>query len=335
MKQEIQTLKSRIETWKAMSRLKDYSKEIAEAEARIKELEQQIKEQSTNQTKVETSIVAKEINTIKVDVEIENDIEEEEDEEEYKYDKNEVWLVPMNTSFINCGKKDKNYMDFKALALFTYFSNRKGEEVCDMLGLDYSEVEEHRYLYRSFVNENIEKFEDLSGWKKRNIYTQINKLTKAGNKVFDVCYDSQGRTYYKIMPYVDKENKLSKSGTFVTIESDILKYLINTSNSNMIKIYCFLKWFLIDYKHYEKTGEIKYVEKPIDRKFMCEQIGLNGNSSKNKGIISEDIEKDLCAKHLIERKAVTVEEFGQIKTRYYYKLVPYHEWKSFYKKLGK
>ena len=330
MKQEIQALRKQIEQMKGLSRFKDYSREIAEAEAKIKELEQQSVKQTVAQ--IETQIVAKE--EVKVEVDTTEEIIEEEIDENEEYNE-KVWLVPMNTSFINCKKSDINYMDYKALALFTYFSNRKSEEVCERFGFDISEVEEHRYIYKSFVSENIEKFEDLSNWKKRNIYTQINKLTKAGNKVFDVCYDNQGKTYYKIMPYVDKENKLSKAGTFVTIESDILKYLINTSNSNMIKIYCFLKWFLIDYKHYEKTGEIKYVEKAIDRKFMCEQIGLNGNSSKNKGTISEDIEKDLCAKHLIERKKVTVEEFGQVKTKYYYKLIPYTEWRTFYDKLGK
>ena len=268
---------------------------------------------------------------------------EEEFQEDVKEDKNDevildeygkvVWDVPMNTSFINCSKKDENYMDYKAYALFTYFSKRKGEEVCDILGLDYSEIEEHRFLYRNFVNENIEKFEELSGNKRDTIKKQINKLTKAGNKVFSVDYAESGELYYKIVPYVTKDNKLRKDGTFVTIESDILKSLINTSNSNVIKVYCFLKWFLIDQKHYEKTKEVRYIEKPINRKFIAEQIGLSNKSDKTLKSISDDIQKCLVEKHLIKRRRVTVEEFGKTKTVYYYSIVDHEEWLKHWKRL--
>lgn len=240
-----------------------------------------------------------------------------------------VWDVPMNTSFINCSKKDENYMDYKAYALFMYFSKRKGKEVCDMLNLDFSEIEEHRFLYDNFINENMEKFEKLSDWKKQNIKKQINKLTKAGNKVVSADYTSNGDLYYKFIPYVNKENKLIKDGTFVTIESDILKFLINSTNSNVIKIYCFLKWFLIDQKHYEKTKEVRYIEKPIDRKFILKQIGLNSNSGKMASSISRDIEDMLVMTHLIERRRIVKQEFGKTKYVYYYSIVPYEEWKSF------
>lgn len=244
-------------------------------------------------------------------------------------DNERIWLVPMNTSFVDCGKKDKNYMDYKALALFMYFSKRKSEEVCEMLGLDISEVEEHRFLYDNFINENIEKFEELSDWKKQNIRKQINKLTKAGNKVISADYTESGELYYKIMPYVDKNNQLKKDGTFVTIESDILRFLINATNSNVIKIYCFLKWFLIDQEHYEKTKEVRYIEKQIDRKFILKQIGLNSNSGKMASSISKDIEDMLVMTHLIERRKVTKQEFGQTKTVYYYSIVDHDEWKSY------
>ena len=113
-----------------------------------------------------------------------------------------------------------------ATKTFFLFSKRKGEEACDMLNLDYSEIEEHRFLYDNFINENMEKFEKLSDWKKQNIKKQINKLTKAGNKVVSADYTSNGDLYYKFIPYVNKENKLIKDGTFVTIESDIFKFLI-------------------------------------------------------------------------------------------------------------
>lgn len=123
--------------------------------------------------------------------------------------------------------------------------------------------------------------------------------------------------------------EIIKDGTFVTIESDILKFLINSTNSNVIKIYCFLKWFLIDQKHYEKTKEVRYIEKPIDRKFILKQIGLNSNSGKMASSISRDIEDMLVMTHLIERRRIVKQEFGKTKYVYYYSIVPYEEWKSF------
>ena len=328
MKQEIKELEKQIETWKNLSMFGfgDYTNEIAEAEAKIEELKQQDK--SLTKDTVDNTI---KVEVIKADTVEEIEYEETEtvEAEEYEDNNERIWLVPMNTSFVDCGKKDKNYMDYKALATFCYFSRRKSEEVCDMLGLDYSEVEEHRYLYDNFINENIEKFEDLSGWKKQNIRKQINKLTKAGNKVISADYTESGELYYKIMPYVDKNNQLKKDGTFVTIESDILRFLINATNSNVIKIYCFLKWFLIDQEHYNKTKEVRYIEKQIDRKFILKQIGLNSNSGKMASSISKDIEDMLVMTHLIERRAVTKREFGQTKTVYYYSIVDHDEWKSY------
>ena len=322
MIQEIQQLEKQIQTWKNLSMFQDFSKEIAEAEAKIEELKQH---KDINIVILET-VETEEIEETKADTIDDDDIIEADTVDD---DNERIWLVPMNTSFVDCGKKDKNYMDYKALALFMYFSKRKSEEVCEMLGLDISEVEEHRFLYDNFINENIEKFEELSDWKKQNIRKQINKLTKAGNKVISADYTESGELYYKIMPYVDKNNQLKKDGTFVTIESDILRFLINATNSNVIKIYCFLKWFLIDQEHYEKTKEVRYIEKQIDREFICKQIGLSSKSDKTLKSISRDIEDLLVMTHLIERRAVTKREFGQTKTVYYYSLVDHDEWKAY------
>lgn len=342
--EEINQLKSQIQTWKNLNVFKDFSKEIAEAENRIKELEQEEVNKSKAKAKVEVNTKTKSQTDINFEIAERyfnklDEAEEQEDDEDELYE-NELknyyenwWCCPMPTNFIDCGKRDINYMDYKALALLVYFSKRKGEEVCDMLGLDYSEVEEHRYIYDNFIKENMDKFEDISNWKKQNIKKQINGLVKAKNKVVSADYTESGELYYKIMPYITKDDKLTKSGTFVTIESDILKSLISTSNSNVIKIYCFLKWFLIDYDYLDKTGEVRYIEKPLDRKFILKQIGLNCNSSKMAYSISEDIQKCLVEKHLLERRKVTTTEFGKVKTRYYYKLVPHNEWLKHWKNL--
>ena len=179
MIQEIQQLEKQIQTWKNLSMFQDFSKEIAEAEAKIEEMKQQkdinivILETETIETE---TIEAEEIEETKADtIEIEEtkEIEEEADNER-------IWLVPMNTSFVDCGKKDKNYMDYKALALFMYFSKRKSEEVCEMLGLDISEVEEHRFLYDNFINEETK----IKSFK----IPQISNLSNSGCSYYEKSF---------------------------------------------------------------------------------------------------------------------------------------------------
>lgn len=322
----IEEIQNQIKLWESLNVNGILDKQIAEAKSQLKELE----DTKYDKIYIDSIETPKEIEEeIEYTELINEDLEDMEDENKEEEEDYKEWKVPMNTSFIDCGKQDKNYMDYKAYALFMYFSKRKSEEVCDMLGLDYSEVEEHRFLYDNFINENIEKFEDLSDWKKQNIKKQINKLTKAGNKVVGADYTSNGDLYYKFMPYVDKNNQLKKNGTFVTIESDILRFLISSTNSNVIKIYCFLKWFLMDEEYYKKTKKVRYIEKQIDREFICKQIGLSSKSDKTLKSISRDIEDLLVMTHLIERRAVTKREFGKTKTVYYYSIVDHDEWKSY------
>ena len=253
------------------------------------------------------------------EIEIEDEIIEDDKEDK-------EWRVPMSTSYINKSKQDVDYMDYKAYALLSVFSKRKSEEVCDLLGLDYSEIEEHRYIYQDYINENIEMFEDLSNWKKRNIQKQINNLVRSGNKVISANYTESGNLYYKIIPYISKEGGLSKSGTYVTIESDVLKYLIHTSNSNVIKTYCVFKWLLWNDK------KKSYTEKRIDRQWICEQIGLSSSSKNNLEVVG-NILKSLIEKKLIKRRKESITEFGVNKTVYFYSICSYNEWKEHYNKL--
>lgn len=260
MKQEIKDLKNKIDQWKGLSRFKDYSKEIAEAEARIKELEleKSVKEVVVKmEEKIEAPIVVKK-SVAKEEVE-EADIEEEveEYEEHGKYEYESWWNVVMPTEeFL---MKDKK-MDYKTLAIVNLNSKYKGETICDKKGLDYSEIEQHRYLYKSSIRENKEELEKMSNWKLRTIQRNINKLAEGGSGIIEVCKDSKGKVFYKIYPSISEEGH-NRLGKYVKIDSRILKYLA-IYDSVAIKVYCTLVWKLAE------------GEQQITYEWLAEKVGL-------------------------------------------------------------
>lgn len=225
---------------------------------------------------------------------------------------NEGWCVPLpSKNNVISNKK----MDYKTLGLITLISNRKTEYI---EGIDFTEEEEHRYIYEQGENSilsNVDYIESISNNKLITIKRNLKKLADCDNDVVSYCEDEHGK-YYKIMPYTLGDNgKLQ----YVTIDSRILKFLINTSNSNGIKIYCILSWVLWDNK--KKC----YEEKQITYNWLCKQLGLSTNSKKNLETIG-DILFVFNEVGLIERRKETITEEKKgynttVKTVYYYTLV--------------
>lgn len=232
---------------------------------------------------------------------------------------------PMNTEYT-----DSRNMDFKTLGLITLYSKFKGKTVCELEGYDYSEIENHRYLYDSEINEQKKALESLSNNKIRTIKRNINKLASCNNNVV-VQMSKDGSIYYKINPYAQNGNGMGK---FVTIEESILRYLVNVYNSNTIKVYCTIKWLL-----YDKDKRC-FVKRQLTRDFLCRQIGLSV-SSKNNLQVMTDILNSLTASGLIKRtmKANTeaTKENGQTQTKtiYEYEIATVEEFKEYTKNLGK
>ena len=233
--------------------------------------------------------------------------------------KNESWNCPLNTEYIN----DKN-MDYKILAIMTLYSNYKGEEVCNNYDYDISEIEYHRYLYEKGNNSiwsNKEEIEKLSNSKIKNIKRGIKKLAECNNEVVIVCKDKEDRVFYKIYPYANKEQGMGK---FITIDSRMLEYLVNTSNSNTIKTYCALKILLWDNKN--KC----YTRKKITRDFLLRFIGLSVNG-KNLTMMG-DILKSLKNNHFINREleteTININGDIKVKTNYIYEINSVETWKD-------
>ncbi len=183
--------------------------------------------------------------------------------------KYEWWGVPMCTEeFIMQDKK----MDYKTLALVMVNSYYKGEKVCEQEGYDYSEIENHRYLYKNTIKENKAELEQLSKWKIRTIQKNIDKLATNGNGLIEICKDKNGKIFYKIYPSIVEGNK-NQLGKYVKIDSRILKYLINVYNGTAIKIYCTLVWKLAE------------GEQQLTYEWIAEKVGLS-ISEHSKGNLS-------------------------------------------------
>ena len=233
-------------------------------------------------------------------------------------------LLPINTSYIRCSRSDQKCMDYKALALITYFSKMNDDMYymynpeLDRYIQDMEIEERYRVIFKEFIDENIEKFEELSKTKRRTIRSQINRLIKADNSVVNVEFDDDGRVYYSIMPYLTNSDELSMQGTYVTIESAILKYLIHVSNSDVIKVYCIFKWLLLG-----------HVEKKVDRHWLCEQIGLSTKSDNNIKLVGDILTFLVEDVELLRRRTVIEKSPTGAKTVYYYSLVPYKDWKRY------
>ena len=225
---------------------------------------------------------------------------------------NEGWCVPLpSKNNVISNKK----MDYKTLGLITLISNRKTEYI---EGIDFTEEEEHRYIYEQGDNSilsNKEFLEGISKWKYDTIKRNLKKLANCDNEVVSYCEDEHGK-YYKISPYqVGDNGKLQ----YVTIDSRILEYLCNTFNSNAIKVYCILLWVLWDK---EKKC---YMRKQLTYDWLLKQIGLSGtNGGKNSKMLKDILFTfDKVGLIKIEMETITIEQKGYntiVKTVYFYSM---------------
>jgi|GEM_PF-6268293 len=140
-------------------------------------------------------------------------------------------------------KSKNNYNDYSIL---NYISVRNPNE-------------EHRYIYRKDIVKDKTKIEELSGKKIENYFKSINKIIKLGNLI--VPKEFNGEAVYII------NNKDSNNRKYVLLEKDIMRYLIDTGDKYLTKLYVLLK-YRCNTKTYTK----------ISRKAMAESIGLSPNS---------------------------------------------------------
>lgn len=221
-----------------------------------------------------------------------------------------ILKLPINSSKENMQNKKCNY---KTLAIMTLYSNRTPNEV----SLDKGYEELYRYLYENKIRDNILEIEKLSHNKQDTIFRNIRKLAKLNNGLITVANSSNGIIYY--INY-----RSAEGGDYVIIEEDILKYLIDTGNSNVIKVYILLKYLC-------RKGK-----KAITNEYIADQIGLSSKSHKNIQTVINII-KSLVNNKLIKKTKDKGVKFNDDKCKYKeineYEIIGYKEWKNEMKKI--
>ena len=150
-----------------------------------------------------------------------------------------VWDVCMNTESKYLGNKDVNY---KWYALLNVNSNMKNENTPTKEGgtYGYAEAEEHRYIYENYIRSSMKLLEEMSDTKQKAVLRNIKKLAKVSGELVTIDETDEGETVYKIYNKTSYNKETHKFNKYVLIPSDILKFLVRGTNSNVIKIYCIL-----------------------------------------------------------------------------------------------
>lgn len=169
-----------------------------------------------------------------------------------------ILKLPINSSKKNMQNKK---CDYRILGLMTLYSNRTPSEI----SLDEGYEEIYRYIYKNKIEDNMEEIEILTNNKRDTIIRNIKKLAKSSNGLIIATNSPNGICYY--IHY-------AKDNNYVIIEEDILKTLVNATNSNVIKVYILLKYLC--------RNECK----EIHRAYIAEQVGLSTNRN-NLRIISD------------------------------------------------
>ena len=114
-------------------------------------------------------------------------------------------------------------IDYMTYGIITYFSNRT---TSDNEGIDSGEL--FRWIYKNKLIEKSEEIEKLSKNKFNTVMKNVRKLSKMDNNLVVAKNSDNGIIYY--INYYHMPH-----GKFVTIHHEILRYLIDSTNSNVIK----------------------------------------------------------------------------------------------------
>lgn len=209
---------------------------------------------------------------------------------------NEGYKFPISSSNDNLSNKK---IDYKVLMLMTLLSNRKTEQdTCE----DGKE-ELWRYLYRNKLIEYQGLVEETSKNKLKSIFKTIKKMENLDCNVIDVRKTDKNEIVYDI--------NYSKNGKeYTTIETRIMQSLINTCNSNAIKIYIILRY------------KCRNGRRMLTQNWLIQQIGLSPKSKNNYQVIT-DITDMLHLCGYINKETKFTENKNSVN---YYKVNSMSEW---------
>lgn len=197
----------------------------------------------------------------------------------------------------------KYYMEY---GIITYYSNFKKQD-------DFGNEALFRYVYENKLKDNQEQIEKISKKKFTTVLKNIRKLVKMDNNLVVASNSPSGIVYtinYSTEPH----------GYYVTIHHEILKYLLDTSNEDALKLYVFMCYRC-------KKGETK-----ITLKEMADAIGLSPNSKDNLQKITNitmSFDDNLIKKRYVY-ETVYDEDTNKFKTKKfcYYTIMTYEQFKD-------
>jgi len=218
----------------------------------------------------------------------------------------DAYKYPMPTNCLN----NKNYNAKEYAGLMT-ISNR-------------GSYENHRYLYKNSFD-TAELAKDL-GISRITLERNIKKLEKLDCNILEIENSRKNGVIYKLN-YGTLSETTGNLNKFVTIYHPMLKELACSFNSNAIKIYCLLSYM---------CNETDF--KMLTEDWICQQIGLNGDSERNQSSVRTLI-KTLEKCKFIETRKQNVFRWDDVRKREvpqitkFYRLCTLDEWKKLDKKV--
>lgn len=179
----------------------------------------------------------------------------------------EVWDVPIPSHNNYLRDKNADYTVYSGISLVSNFGGMYN-------------METQRYIYKNKLD--FKEMAEVCNISESTVKRSFNKLKNVKIEGYDPLIATENTpngVVYKLNYGVDDKY-------YVTIPNDILQYLIKTSNSNMIKLYVFLK------------VQLKDGSKQMQREFIADHLGFNSKSSKALDNVSE-MTTDLVAKGLL------------------------------------
>lgn len=179
----------------------------------------------------------------------------------------------------------------------------------------YDEVSNYVYDYK--LKEIIEEQQRLKNeglyagkiYSIRTLRESVKKIERLGFNHIEVVNTSIWGIAYKINP-------MANGGCYITIPHIMLKELLTSTNSNMLKLYIFLKSMLHNRKGFRQ----------MDRKFICRKIGLSDKSSNNIDLVGNML-RSLANLGFIKINVDYVKDEKTTKTVYSYQLTTLEEYK--------
>ena len=318
VEKEIKELENKIRIWKDMSRFKDFSKEIAEAEAKIKELKQHkdinivvletVETETIEADTVDNDTTTK-ADTVEAEIVDYEDLGEDTTDKRYYQKNGKPILLPINSEVENVKNKRVSKLNESILIYLSNFQNE-----FDVEEYDQSEYDQDRYIYENRIIKNKELVEQYSKTKINTFIRNVRKLAKIEGGIISV-EQHKGENIYRI----DKGEK------YVLIERKILEVLIDVFSNNAIKTYIFLHW---------RVGTKGGI---VSRKEIAQNIGMSTSGQRQLTEITNII-KSLENNGLIRKELITLDSMengNKYNRACFYEVVPYEEWIKFWNRKDK